>query len=496
MAQARPPVVGIFGHIDHGKSTLLDYIRKTNITEKEAGGITQHISAYEVVHKSAEGKESRITFLDTPGHEAFKGVRTRGAGAADVAVLVVSAEDGVKPQTTEALGQIQESGIPYIVALTKIDKPAADVERTKQNLAENNIYVEGYGGDISYVPVSAKTGQGVSDLLDTIVLVAELEGYSAEKNAPGSGVIIESFLDPRKGITATGIIKSGTVRKGDFAATSGAIAPLRFLEDFEGRSVEDLSFSSPVVMTGWYKLPKAGAVFQTFTSKSEALDFAAREEEADRGKTVMSQATLKEGVTALPLIIKADTAGSLDAIVYEVGKLERERIAPQVVLAGVGTVSEGDIKTCLSAPGAVVLSFNTKTDALAAALAERSGIEIFSFNIIYELTEKVKNLLEEKEPRIEVEEATGSAKVLRLFSKVKNKQVMGGRVLSGTIERGATVRIMRRDSEIGKGSVKELQKAKSDVNSVMEGEEFGTLVESKTEIATGDVLEAVVKVTR
>ena len=242
----RPPVIVVMGHIDHGKSTLLDYIRNTNVVDKEAGGITQHISAYEVMHAGKDGKTYPITFLDTPGHEAFQSMRQRGALVADIAILVVSAEDGVKQQTLEALKAIRSDEIPFIVAINKIDRPGADIDRTKQNLAENDIYVEGYGGDIPFVAISAKTGEGIPELLDILLLVAELESLSADTAKNGQGIIIESNLDTKKGITATAIILDGTLRKGEFAVSGNSISPLRIVENFAGKPIESATFSSPV----------------------------------------------------------------------------------------------------------------------------------------------------------------------------------------------------------------------------------------------------------
>lgn len=489
----RPPVVGIFGHIDHGKSTLIDYIRKTNVVEKEAGGITQHISAYEVVRSNG----TKVTFLDTPGHEAFEAVRTRGTNVADIAVLVVSAEDGVKPQTLEVCKYIKESKTPYIVAITKVDKPAADIERTKQNLAENEIYVEGYGGDIPVVQLSGKTGQGIDDLLDMIALVADLHEFKGEKEAMGSGIIIESRLDPKRGITAVGIIKNGTVRKGTFAASSGATAPLRYILDAESNQVEEVSFSSPVQIVGWDKLPVIGSEFKTFLKKDEAGEYAERTQDLGfKIKDLGIRQEAAEGTIILPLIIKADTAGSLEAVENEIGKLSRERIVPKIVLSSVGSIGENDIKGALATADTVILGFNTKVDASAQALAERSGVIISNFSIIYELTDFVSKLLAEREPRIEVEEVTGSAKILKLFSSSKDKQVIGARVLSGTIARGNMLKILRREAEIGRGRLKELQQGKVATDSVIEGSEFGALIEAKIEIAPGDVVEAISLVTK
>ena len=492
--EARPPVVAILGHIDHGKSTLLDYIRKTNVTGSEAGGITQHASAYEITHTSKDGRSRRITFLDTPGHEAFSSIRTRCTNVADIAALIVSAEDGVKPQTLEVFKHIKECDLPYLVVITKIDKPSANVLRTKQNLAENEIYVEGYGGNTPVIELSSQTGQGVDEFLDMIGLMSEMEEKTADKDALGSGVIIESRRDSKRGINAVGIIKNGTVRSGLFAAALGTIAPIRFLLDAEGKMVDELSFSSPVQIVGWDKMPIIGEEFRTFLKKEDALAFA----EERKNKLVESKLEQKvtEGISILPLVIKADTAGSLEVIKSELAKLTRERIVPKVILSSVGSVNENDVKSALATTGAVIIGFNAKVDPQAAALAERSGISVLAFSIIYELTDKVKELLAEREPRIEVEEVMGSAKVLKLFGITKGKQVMGGRVLAGQLKRGAIVKIIRREAEIGTGKIKELQQSKIAIDTVTEGTEFGAMIEAKMEVAPGDILNAVVLVTK
>lgn len=489
--ETRPPVVGILGHIDHGKSSLLDYIRKSNVVASEAGGITQHISAYEITRPNGR----KITFLDTPGHEAFAGVRTRGASVADIAILIVSGEDGVKPQTLEVYKYIKDSGLPFIVAITKVDKPTADVERTKQNLAENDIYVEGYGGSVSFVPVSAKTGAGIDDLLEMIALQADLLDLKGEPEAMGSGIIIESKLDPKRGITAVAIIKNGTVSKGTFAASDASMTPLRFLIDSEGNQVDELTFSSPVQIVGWDKLPQVGREFQTFLKKNDALAYI--DELAQAAKKPAAQAPrLSSEMATLPIIVKADTAGSLEALENEIKKLAKERIVPKIISSGVGTVSENDVKLAISTPGTLIFGFHTKTDPSAASLAERSAVTVSLYDIIYELTDKVATLLAEREPRIEVEEVTGSAKVLKLFSSAKGKQVIGCRVLTGKIALNSSLKIVRRESEIGRAKVRELQQAKIAAQEVQEGTEFGAMVESKFELAPGDILEAVTLVTK
>ena len=498
----RPPVVAILGHIDHGKSTLIDYIRKTNVTGTEAGGITQHINTYEVVHTSKDGREKHITFLDTPGHEAFSNIRIHCANVADIAALIVSAEDGVKPQTLEVLKQIKECHLPYLVVITKIDKPSADILRTKQNLAENEIYVEGYGGSTPVVALSAKTGEGVDEFLEMIGLISELEEKMADRDALGSGVIIESRRDAKRGIVAVGIIKDGTLRPGLFAAakagqaaTHGTIAPIRFLLDAEGKLVDELSFSSPVQIVGWDKMPTIGEEFKTFLKKDEALAFAA----PTSGKAdipIQIQSDIKKNFSFLPMVLKADTAGSLDAVTGELKKLSRERIAPQVILSGIGGINENDVKSAIAATGAIIIGFNTKVEPRVILLAERSGITILVFNVIYELTDKIKELLSEREPRMEIETIIGISKVLKLFGITKGRQIIGGRVLSGQIKRGSIVKIIRRETELGVGKVKELQQSKIATDSVNEGVEFGAMIESKIEVAPGDILDAVILVTK
>jgi len=492
------PVVAVMGHIDHGKSTLIDYIRHTNLTEKEAGGITQHVSAYEILHTTEDKQIRHITFLDTPGHAAFGGIRKRGANVADIAILVVSAEDGVKPQTLEARDRILESKLPYIVAINKIDKPSADIEHTKQTLAENNIYVEGYGGDVPFVPISAKTGAGVDNLLEMIILVSEIAELKAEQDVPGEGIIVESKLDPKRGVSSVAIVKSGEVKRGMIASTSGAIAPLRLILDVAGNPVEQIEAGRPVQIIGWDSQPKIGSKFKTFLKKEEALEYSKQKVATKEGLTTNNRqlTTDADDIGILPLVIKTDASGSLEAVIDEINKISKDRIAPSIIASGIGTINENDVKSAMASNDAVVIAFGVRVDTRAKALAERAGIPVLTFNIIYELVDKVKEILTERQPKVEMEEITGKAKVLKIFSAVKDKQVLGGRVQEGEFNRGGQFRILRRDSEIGKGKIKELQQSKFDTDSIQEGNEFGAMVESKTEIAPGDILEAYKLVTK
>lgn len=485
----RPPVVVVMGHIDHGKSTLLDYIRKTKIVDKEAGGITQHVSAYEATCE-VEGKNRRVTFLDTPGHEAFQSLRSRGAKVADVAILVVSVEDGVKAQTLEALARIKEQNIPFVVAINKIDRPNADVNRAKQSLAENEIYVEGYGGTVSCVPISAKTGQGIPELIEVVFLATDLQELKGDTSKSGSGIVIESKLDPRKGISATLIVKDGTIKTGQFAVAGTSYTPVRIMEDDTGKKISTASFSSPITITGWSELVPAGADFKTFETKNDALEFIEENKKqiTDTGNTANNDTN--QDIATLPLIVKADTLGSLEAIKYEIGKINDERIKPKIVSSGIGTVSENDVKVAGTSQGTVILSFNVKSDSAAKILAERDGVMIENFSIIYKLTEKVKELADDRAPKIKVEETTGTARILRTFSRQKDKQVVGGKVDEGSIAVGEIVKIVRRESEIGSGKVKGLQQQKTEVKEVPAGKEFGALIESKFEIAVGDTIRS------
>lgn len=484
----RGPIVVIMGHIDHGKSTLLSYIRKSNAPLNEAGGITQHISAYEVLHTSPEGKEVKMTFIDTPGHEAFNGIRKRGAKVADIAVLVVSAEDNVKQQTIEALNSIVESNTPYIVAINKIDKAGINIDRTKQNLVENQIYVEGFGGDIPVVCLSAKTGEGIPELLDMITLLAELENLKGDTNVDGEGVIIESNRDVKKGISATCIIKNGSIEKGMYVTAGLATAPVRIIQDYLGKPLDKASFSSPVSIIGWDILPKVGVSFRAWKTREEAREQIEKEKETiteNIGEQVASVC-----MNNISVVVKADTGSSLEALLSEIKKLDTERMCIKVISSGIGTISENDVKLANGSEKATVIGFNTKIDSPAKNLAERNEVEIKTFDIIYKMNEWLKETMVIRTPKMTVAESIGKAKVLKLFSKVKDRQILGGRVDNGSIMLGSQVKIMRRDTEIGEGKVRELQQQKASSEEAKMGSEFGAMIVSNIEIAPGDYLES------
>lgn len=496
----RPPIVVIMGHIDHGKSSLLDYIRKANVVAGEAGGITQHLSAYEVEHQVERKPKdliasNRITFLDTPGHEAFSKMRARGAGVADIAVLVVSAEDGVKEQTKEALRSILEAKIPYIVAINKIDKPNANIERTKQNLAENEIYLEGFGGDIPFVPISAKLGTGVSDLLDMMLLVAEMENLTGDTSLPAEGIVVESNIDTKRGTSATLIITNGTLKKGMFILAEESMSPVRAIENFLGKQVPEATFSSPVQITGFDALPAVGSTFRAYTNKKDAerVQLELREAKSkEKVKEVVRTIPLAPDALVVPIVLKSDVAGTLEAIEKELTKIERERVVIKIIAKGVGTIGENDAKLASGSDSAIIIGFHTKVERGAEDIAERFGITIKTFDIIYKLSEWLNEELDRRTPKIMGEEVVGTAKVLKTFSATKHKQVIGGKVTTGMLEVGAQVKIMRREVEIGRGKIEGLQAQKLATKKVDEGNECGMMIDAKIEIAGGDVLEAFV----
>jgi translation initiation factor IF-2 len=486
---SRPPVVVVMGHIDHGKSTLLDYIRKTNIVDKEAGGITQNISAYEVLHSDEKGFEKKITFLDTPGHEAFSKMRERGALIADIAILVVSAEDGVKPQTIEAWRTIVESSTPAIVAINKIDKPDANVEKTKTELAENEIYLENYGGKIPCVEISAKVGTGVDDLLSLILILSEMENFQGDTEEDATGFVIEANLDSKRGILATLIIKNGSITKGMTVVVEDSLCSTRMIEDFKGSVVEFASFSSPIRIFGFDKMPRVGAEFKTFKNKKDAEK--CKEEwkilPSSGTKTTQPEDT---GKKIIPIVLKADVSGSLEAIEKEIAKIKSDGAEFKVVSSGVGPISESDIKNISDGTSAIVVGFNVKADKSAVEVAETRGITISFFDIIYKMTEWLEEQMEARRPRVETIETAGRAKIIRAFSRTKERQIVGGKVTEGTLVLNGTVKIVRREFEIGRGKIVNLEKGKVKTSTIEEGSEFGMMIESKIEIVAGDVVES------
>ncbi len=490
--ETRQPVVAIMGHIDHGKSTLLDYIRKSNVVAGEAGGITQHLSAYEI-SIPYQNKDRSITFLDTPGHAAFSGMRERGAHAADIAVLVVSAGDGVKAQTIEALKTIQAAKIPFIVAINKIDLPEANIEKTKLSLAEHEVLVEGFGGDIPWNAISAMKGTGVSELLETILLVADLAELSYSTTASPRGIVIESHLEPKRGIAATIIIKDGVLKRGTFVVAGTSFTTTRIMENFLGENVPEIRAGKPVSLVGFDKLPEVGSEIVVFEKKRDAEDFI--EEVKEAPVQTKEQVSLNENEKVVPLIIKTDVQGTLEAIEKEIAKFSVPGLYIKIIGKSIGSIGESDIKLASADKETIILGFNTTLDNSAKDINEKVGAEIQLFSVIYKLTEWLEAKLEERRPRVETREVIGKAKVLKCFSQTKEKQVLGARIEEGVIAHGAKVSVIRRDFPIAQGTIVEVQQARQKLKEVSEGE-CGLMVECKNEIAPGDILEAFVMVTK
>lgn len=485
----RPPVVVVLGHVDHGKSTLLDYIRKTNTVDTEAGGITQHVAAYEVEHADEKGAQKRITFLDTPGHEAFQAMRSRSTHIADIAILIVSAEDGVREQTKESLETIRKQNIPFVVAINKIDKPAANLEKTIGSLAEHEVYLEGRGGTVPYTAISAKTGQGVDELLELILLVAELEELKGNEHVLAEGFVIESHRDPKKGVSATLLIKNGVLESGMYVAAGTSTTPTRILEDFAGTSIAVARFSSPIKIVGWSSPPIVGTTFKTFQKKKDAEAYA-QAQTKQKSNATASAPSDEEGIIYVPIVIKADVVGSVDAIEYELSKIDIEHFDIRVVRADVGSISEGDIKAAGGDTRTIILGFHTSVDNGVHDLATREGITIQTFDIIYKLTEWLTEELERRRPEQEETKIQGITTILRTFSETKKAQVVGGRVESGRIAVGDHVNILRRGEKIGDGTIKELQSQKSVAKHIAEGDECGIKVATTISIAQKDELES------
>lgn len=469
--QPRPPIVVILGHVDHGKTKILDHIRKTKVAEGEAGGITQHIGAYQI-----EYKEKSITFLDTPGHEAFSAIRSRGAKVADVAVLVVAADESVKPQTKEAIKIIEETQTPFVVAINKIDKEGANVQRVKQDLAESNVLVEDWGGKVPAVEVSAKTGQGIDALLDMILLVAELEELLADP-AQTNGVVIESHLDSRRGHLATLLVQNGVLKVGDWLAAGAEAVKVKSLENFLGKNINEAGPAQPVVVSGWAATPSLGETFQKANSREEASEWA--QAKASLGKPTLflwEGGVAKNQQKVLPLIIKADVFSSLEAIDQVLRTIKSEEVVYRVVDFGLGAISDGEIKKAVSSK-AVVVGFHVKLPESLKLMAEREKVTVASFEIIYELLEFVKKKMAELlEPQIN-RLPLGKLKVLALFKKDARSQIVGGKVVSGKIQRGALIDVLRGSQTVAIGKLSQLQSQKVDTEEVGEGSEAGLRVD-------------------
>lgn len=479
----RPPIVVVMGHIDHGKTKILDWYRKTKLVEEESGGITQHIGAYEVLHK---GKN--ITFIDTPGHEAFSALRSRGAKVADMAILVVAAEEGVKPQTKEAIRIIQENNIPFVVAINKIDKPEANPERVKGELAEENVLVESYGGKVPSVEISAKLGTNMDELLEVLLLVAELEDLKTNPEKPAEGVVIETHRDPQRGITSTLLIIEGALAKGDFIATACGPESIKILEDFRAHAITKAGPSSPVRVAGLGRLPMVGDRFQTFKTRGEAETYVASLPKEEKTATQPASAKIDEARPIFNIVLKADVVGSQEALAESLKKLESDAVGINIIKSEVGDINESDVKLAMSTKLVTIIGFKVKLDPSVRQLAESANTHILTGDVIYNLLDAVKKEASEIIlPEIKRTDM-GRTKILKIFKSDGVKQIIGGRVEEGLIKKAAKIEIQRLKEVIGQGEILQLQHNKQDVTEVEKGLEFGMLVESKTTIQENDVL--------
>lgn len=470
----RPPVVVVMGHVDHGKTTLLDYIRKSNTAAREAGGITQAVGAYTISHN-----DQTITFIDTPGHEAFSKMRSRGATIADIAILVVAADDGVNAQTKEAIKILTESQCHYIVAINKVDIAGANIEKTKSSLLQAGVLLEGMGGDISFQPVSAKTGEGVDELLELITLTADVNGLTCDTSGPAEGYILEAHMGNGGG-TVTAIIKNGTLRVGDEIATPTTKGRIKGLKDFEGKTVKELSPCSPAVILGFETLPSVGDPFAV-GEKIASLPKAKVEAALQGGAAVVA------GKTKMNLILKAGVAGALEALVDSMKKLKVPDNTNLVVAhAGVGDITDGDVKQAASMNG-IIIGFKVRSTPAAKTLIVAQHLKVFQSDIIYELLESVEAELSGKK-RLMV---AADLEILAVFDQKNNgAQIIGGKVLEGELRNQSEVEIHRRGVLTGTGKITNLQQAKKDVSIVVAGLECGMLFSSSILVTKGDHLIA------
>jgi translation initiation factor IF-2 len=475
----RPPVVVILGHVDSGKTSLLLAIRKMQFTEAKPGGaITQHIGAYQV---EKDGK--KITFLDTPGHEAFSAMRSRGAKVADIAILVVDGLEGVKPQTKEAILNIKGADIPFIVAINKVDRQEVIPEKIKTQLMRENVLVESMGGKIPSVNVSAKTGQGITELLDTILILGEVEGLKGDISKPAQGIVIESFLDSRRGPLATLILSEGILKIGDAVGTPSVAGKVKSLENFKGEQIENAFPSDPVVITGFPSVPKVGEILKVFPDSQTAENNI----EVKEKKDIFQKAEVKDGQVALNIILKSDVEGSIEAIYQIVKGIPQEKVVLNILEAKVGEVSESDVKMARSTK-AVIFGFRVKISPVARQMAERDKIRIFNFEIIYDLVEGIRKSMERILSPEDVRTDTGRLKILGVFLDEKNRQIIGGRVVYGEVKKGTQIDVSRNEEIVGKGKIINLQKNKKDADRVSKGEECGILFEGNVKVEIGDIL--------
>ena len=491
----RPPVVVVMGHVDHGKTSLLDAIRKTNVTSREAGGITQHIGAYMV---KINGEP--ITFLDTPGHEAFTAMRMRGAQATDIAVLIVAADDGVMPQTVEAINHAKAAGVEIIVAINKIDRPAANIDKVKQELSEYELIPEDWGGSTIFVPVSAKTGEGISNLLEMIILTAEVKELKANPNRKARGLVIEAELDKGKGPVARILVQKGTLHVGDFIAAGSCSGKVRAMMNDKGVKVKSAGPSTPVEILGLDSVPNAGEVFVATENDKEAKAFAATFISESKNKLIEDTkaklslddlfSQIKAGnVKELPIVVKADVQGSVEAVKQSLTKLSNEEVAVKVIHGGVGAINESDV-VLAAASNAIIIGFNVKPDQMAKATAERENVDLRLYRVIYQAIEDIESAMKGMLEPIYEEKVIGHAEIRQIFKASGVGNIAGSYVLDGKFVRGCKVRITRDGEQIFDGNLASLKRFKDDVKEVATGYECGLVFEKFNDIKEFDQVEA------
>lgn len=471
--QKRPPIIAIMGHVDHGKTTLLDYIRKTNIAGKEAGGITQSIGAYEIIHKG-----EKITFIDTPGHEAFSKMRAHSACIADLAILIIAADDSVKPQTKDALHYITEEKIPFIVAINKIDKSSADIEKTKNDLGKSGVFLEGYGGDISWHAISAKTGEGVNEFLDLVTLTSDIQSFSYDPAAAPSGFILTSKRDARKGIIVGIVLTNGVLKTGDVISTESARGKIKTITTSSRENVSSLTPSSPALILGFENLPYVGETFAIGDTASNMR----QQKNGVKLREVLNKQSISDAAQTVTLIVKADESGSLEAVLDIIKKLSQE-IPIRVISCGIGDIYEGDVKTADSSHGAV-LGFKVKVDKAALNMAKSQKVVLLQSHIIYELEKALKLYAQKISPK-----ELRTIEILAVFGTPKGKEkIVGGRVMLGPIKNQESFEIWQNEKMIGTGRILNLQSQRKDIQEAITGQEIGLLAESEEPIKVGNRL--------
>ena len=490
--QSRPPIIAVMGHVDHGKTSLLDALRKTDVVGGEAGGITQHIGAYQIT------KNDRVvTFLDTPGHEAFAALRAHGAKTCDIAIIVVAADDGVKPQTKEAIEHAKQAGVALVIAINKIDKPGADSNRVKQELSEIGIVADDWGGDVPCVEVSAKTGDGLEKLIEVVMLVSDIAEPQAVFAGLGNGVVIESHIDTGRGPVVTLLIQNGELRVGDWMVVGKSYGKIRSLENFLGEPIKKASPAMPVVVSGLKDLPAFGDWFEEVETEKIAKDWMSSQSRKASFKSLtaaksmnsqdIARAVIDGKIKELAVVVKADAQGSLESLTTSLEAVGNDEVRVKIIGSGVGDISETDINSA-NAGNAIILGFNVGISGPVNQLAKRSDVEFKLYKIIYELLDDVRDWLSTLLPPEIIETEHARLKILGVFKTTKNMVVCGGKVLSGKIIPSLDIKIISAKKEIGLGKLDSLQKNKESAKEVVEGEECGLSVETKTPITLGDEL--------